>query len=96
MRRTKIDTNFIIAFLINILLNLEGSIPGIILLVLHYVFGISIWWSIGAFLIWILYLLVWMWVLGLVNKCSVPDKPKENKNPYSNKGYKPQFDKKDT
>ena len=44
MRRTKIDANFILSFLINI---------------------------------------------GFINTCSKPHKEKENKNPYSNKGYTP-------
>ena len=89
MRRTKIDTNFILSFLLNILLNIEGAIPGVILLILHFVLHISVWWAVGAFAIWILYLLIWMWVIGFINKCGKPDKPKENKNPYSKKGYTP-------
>ncbi len=87
MRRTKLDLNFFISFLLNVLLNLEGAIPGVILLILHFIFHISIWWAIGAFLAWIVYLLVWMWVLSLINKCSKPAKPKENKNPYSKKSF---------
>ena len=89
MRKTKMDANFIICFLINILLNFEGAIPGIILLILHFVLHISVWWAIGAFLLWIIYLLLWMLVVGFINRSSTPDKPKENKNPYSSKGYIP-------
>ena len=89
MRRTNKHSNFFLCFIINILLNFEGSIPGIILLILHFVLHISVWWSIGAFALWIIYMLIWMWVLGFVNKCSTPDVPKENKNPYSKKGYTP-------
>ena len=89
MRRTKVNTNFIFTILINMLINIDGAIPAIILLILHFIFNISIWWSIIAFLAWIIYLLVWMLVLGFANRCSTPDKPKENKNPYSSKGYVP-------
>ena len=89
MRRTKRHSNLFLCLLINILINFEGAIPGIILLVCYFIFHISIWWAISAFVLWILYLLIWMWVLGLVNKSSISDKPKENKNPYSKKGYTP-------
>ena len=87
MRRTKLDTNYILAFLLNLVLNIEGAIPGIVLLVLYFIFDISIWWAAGAFLAWILYLLIWMWVVGIINKCSKPEKQKENKNPYSKKSF---------
>ena len=89
VRRTKRHSNLFLCLLINILINFEGAIPGIILLVCYFIFHISIWWAISAFVLWILYLLIWMWVLGLVNKSSISDKPKENKNPYSKKGYTP-------
>ena len=89
MRRTKIDANFILSFLINILLNIEGAIPGVILLILHFALHISVWWAIGAFFVWILYLLIWMLVIGFINTCIKPHKEKENKNPYSNNGYTP-------
>ena len=90
MRRTKRSGNYFFCLLINILLNLDGAIPGVILLVLHFWLNISIWWSICAFAAWILYLMIWMIILGWAGRCSsIPDKPKENKNPYSSGPYKP-------
>lgn len=88
MRRTKRSGNFIFIFLLNMMLNLEGLIPAAILIALHFFLHISIWWGIGAFCLWILYLLIWMWILSWTSKSSnTPDKPKLNKNPYSSGPY---------
>lgn len=71
------------------LLNIEWSIPAWILLALHFIFDISIWWFVGAIGFWILVLICWMNIVGWAAECSsVPDKPKENKNPYSVKSTK--------
>lgn len=71
-------------------LNLEGLIPFVIILVLHFLFGISFWWAVLAFALWIIYLIVWMLIFRWANKSSsVSDKPKENKNPYSSGKYEP-------
>lgn len=76
--------------LINMLLNLEGLIPFAILLTLHFLLDISLWWAALAFALWILYLIIWMLIFGWVNKSSSTlDIPKENKNPYSSGKYKP-------
>ena len=74
--------------LINMLLNLEGLIPFAILIILHFWVGISIWWAVLAFALWIVYLIIWMLIFRWVNKSSsFSDKPKENKNPYSSGKY---------
>lgn len=65
------------------MLNLEGTIPAWILLILHFCIGISIFWFWLALALWIIYLLVWMKIIGWAGRCSTPDPPKENKNPYS-------------
>ena len=83
MRRTKRTGNFFLCLLINIMLNVEGSIPAWILLILHFCIGISIFWFWLALALWIIYLLVWMKIIGWAGRCSTPDPPKENKNPYS-------------
>lgn len=84
MRRTKRGGNFLLCLLFNMLLNLEWAIPGIILLVLHFWLGWSIWWSVAAFALWILIIIFWMFIIGWAGNCSnTPDPPKENKNPYS-------------
>lgn len=90
LRRTRRTGSFLLTLLINMLLNPEGLIPFVILLVLHFWLDISIWWAVIAFAIWILYLVIWMLVFRWIHKCSTtPDKPKENKNPYSAGKYKP-------
>ena len=86
MRRTKRSGGFFISLLINMFLNIEGVIPAVVLLVLHYYFDISVWWSVLALALWILYLIIWMLILGYVSRCSnTPDRKTVNKNPYSKK-----------
>ena len=76
MRNSKRSGSFFPCLFINMLMNIEGLLPAVILLVLHFWLKISVWWSVGAFIAWILYLIMW--------KCgSARDLPKENKNPYS-------------
>lgn len=84
MRRTNRNGSFILCLLINMLLNLEWAIPAVILLALHFLLGISVWWSAIALGLWILGLVLWMHIIGWAAGCgSSHDKPKENKNPYS-------------
>lgn len=66
------------------LLNFEGLIPAAVLLVLHFALGLPAWWSALAAAIWLLWLLIWMSIIGWAGRCgSKPDAPRENKNPYS-------------
>lgn len=84
MRTTKRNSGFLVCFLINAILNIDGLIPAGILLVLHFVFDISILWSILAAIVWLGVLIVKMLLLRWVNSCSnTPEKEKVNKNPYS-------------
>ena len=46
------------------LLNLEGLIPAVVLLVLHYVLGWPLWPTFAAVGLWVLYLIAWMAVIG--------------------------------
>lgn len=70
--------------LVNMLLNLGGSIPAWVLLALHFLLGISLWWFAAALGAWLLYLLLGMWFVGWAARCgNIKDPPKENKNPYS-------------
>ena len=86
--------SFFICLLINIVFNFEFAIPSIILLGLHFWLDISIWWSIGAFLLFIAGIIIWMLIIGWAGKLSnIPDKPKVNKNPYSSGPYKSLKDK---
>ena len=78
MRNSKRSGSFFPCLFINILMNIEGLLPTVILL------KISVWWSVGAFIAWILYLIMWMAFIGWAGKRgSARDLPKENKNPYS-------------
>ena len=87
MRKTKRNGSFFLCLLINMLLNIEGIIPAVILLVLHFWLGISIWWAAFALGAWIVGIIVWMRFIGWAGRVgSMPDMPKENKNPYSAKG----------
>lgn len=84
MHKTKQISNFFLWLCINMLLNLEGLIPAAVLFVLHVWFHISLWWSILAVCVWLLYLILWMAVIRWARKCgSVSSPPLENKNPYS-------------
>lgn len=86
MRRTRRSGSFFVCLLINLLLNLEGTIPAVILLALHFWLGISIWWFVGGLGAWVLSIIAGMWLMGWAVDCgSYKDPPKENKNPYSTK-----------
>lgn len=84
MRRAKRSGSFILCLLFNMLMNLEGLIPAAVLLILHFLFDWSIWWSVLAAAFWIVLIILWMLFIGWSGRCgSTPDTPKENKNPYS-------------
>ena len=84
MRRTRRDGSFALCLLINLLLNLEWSIPAWILLALHAWLGISVWWFVGGLCFWLATVLCGMWIMGWAADCGrQKDPPKENKNPYS-------------
>ena len=84
MRRAKRSGSFILCLLFNMLMNLEGLIPAAVLLILHFLFDWSIWWSVLAAALWIVLIILWMLFIGWSGRCgSTPDTPKEHKNPYS-------------
>lgn len=85
MKNGKTGGSFFLSFLFNLFLSFRWSIPAWILLVIHFIADISIWWFVAAILIWILVIFFWMAVIGWASRCSIPDPPKENKNPYSAK-----------
>ena len=85
MRRTNFTGNFFTALLVNMLLNLEWSIPAWIFLALHFIFGLSIVFFIAALAVWILVIIFWMKVIGWASNCKTPPTPK-NINPYSSSG----------
>ncbi len=84
MRKAKRDGSFLLCLLFNIILNFEGLIPAAVLLALHFWLDISVWWSVLAVALWIAGIALYMLVIGWAARCgNTPDKPKENKNPYS-------------
>ena len=84
MRRTGNRGGFLLCLLINLVLNLEWSIPPWILLGLHFWFGLSLWWFIGGLALWVLRVLAGMLFMSWAADCgNMRDPPKENKNPYS-------------
>lgn len=54
MRKTIRKTSTALTILINLLMNLEWLIPSVILLVLHFTLGISVWWAALGLLLWII------------------------------------------
>lgn len=84
MKRLRNSGNFFLALLVNMILNLEWTIPAWILLACHYFFDWKILWFWIALGVWLLNILLWMDILGWAARCgSEKDPPKENKNPYS-------------
>ena len=85
MRRTSRDSGLWLCFVINLFLNAEAAIPAVVLFILHFCIGLSLWWAALALGLWIIYALVITFFFSWVSKCgSEPLPPKENKNPYSN------------
>ena len=84
MRRIISSNSFVISLLLNIFLNIDGVIPAVILLILHFVFDWSILWFWAALVVWFLWILISMIILsfvsGVVDGNTVE---RENKNPYS-------------
>ena len=90
MRRIRKIGNFFLALLFNMLFHFEGTVPAWILLACHFLFDWSIWLFWIALGLWLFNILFWMDIVGWATRCgSEPDKPKENKNPYSVGAQKP-------
>ncbi|MBQ7299614.1 MAG: hypothetical protein IJW77_07220 [Clostridia bacterium] len=88
MKRVRFNGNGMLALLINLLLHLEWSIPAWILLILHFLIGLSVLWFWAALAAWICGILLWSYLVGRLygwaNRCAdTPDPPKKNVNPYS-------------
>ncbi len=92
MRRSSRTGSFFLILLFNIMLNFRLTIPGWILLILHFIIPQYIkWWYclvyFGAFL---LYMIIWMLVIRGIARwanSAGPTPPVKNKNPYSVKTY---------
>lgn len=86
MRRTRRSGGFFLCLLLNLFLNAEGAIPAVVLLGLHFWLGWSLWWAVGALLLWITWLCLGTLLIRFANRCGNTPAPKQaNKNPYSAK-----------
>lgn len=85
MRRTHRGGGRLLSFIINFLINAELTIPAWILLALHFVFGISLWWFIGVLALYTVWIILLTFVINWAASGAEPDAPRENKNPYSKK-----------
>lgn len=77
MRKTKRSGGFFLCLLLNMFSNLEGLIPAVILLVLHFWLGWSVWWAGVAAAVWVLWLVIWMKLIGWAGDCSSTPDPKK-------------------
>lgn len=85
-KRFKSNGGFFIALGFNLIFNLEWTIPAWIFLALHFAFDISMWWFIGAIIIWVSIIALYTAFLCWVSRASnTPEIKKKNKNPYSAK-----------
>ena len=64
MRNSKQCGSFFPCLFINVLMNIGGLLPAAVLLVLHFWLKISVWWPVGAFIAWVLYLIMWVSFIG--------------------------------
>lgn len=89
MRTVKRKTNIISTILFNLLLNLEGLLPSLIFVALHFIFDISLIWA-GVFAaFWFIGIVVKTLLLSYAVRCGNEKTPyRENKNPYSSGKYK--------
>lgn len=100
MKKSSRAGSFFVVLLCNILLNFRLTIPGWILLILHFVIPEYIrWWYglayFGAFLLYMLIRMLILRALGRWVSTAAPAPPIVNRNPYSSKGYDPIDGKKD-
>ena len=90
-KRPQINGGFFAALGINLIFDLEWTIPAWLALAAHFFFDVSLWWFAGALAVWVVAVAiktaVFSWLIKVGN---TPDPPKENKNPYSSSKYKPQ------
>jgi len=90
VKYVKKGSGFLLSFFINLLFNLEWAIPAVICFVLHFIFGISLWWTAGFIALWLIVVLARTSLLFALNRVgNMPEKQRENKNPYSSGPYKP-------
>ena len=80
MRKGNKAGSLLLGYLVNIVFTFHWSIPAWILLALHFILGISIWWFVAALAAWLVGIILFMTVIGWASKCTVPVPERENKN----------------
>jgi len=85
MHKWREHRNLLLCLLLNMVFNLDGTVPAWIFLALHFWLDISIGWFWLALGVWFLLIVLRMLLFMWANRCASPDRPKENKNPYSSK-----------
>lgn len=87
MRRMRNDGGFLLCLIVNLIFNIEWSIPAWICLAVHFIWDLSIWYFIVLIGIWFLYILIVTCVLCWISRCgNEPIMENKNVNPYSKKG----------
>lgn len=75
---------FVFSLLVILLFSLEGFVPALILVGLHFILGWSLWWAALAAVVWIAIVTLRVAFISWVARCgNTPAPPQENKNPYS-------------
>ena len=75
----------VLFFFLNLLFHWRWSIPAWILLICHFAFGISIWWFVGAIILFVVCVELYALLIGgMIRLGNADEAPKQNKNPYSN------------
>ena len=87
MRKINCSENvggFLLSLLLNMVFNLEWTVPAWILLAMHFILGWHIKWFFIALAAWLAVILIKMLLLRSLNRIGNERDPiKENKNPYS-------------
>ena len=84
MRHTDRSGGFWLTFVLNLILNFEGALPALALLILHYALGWQLWFVWLALGIWAGVIFIGSLVIVWAADCSNRPAPqRENKNPYS-------------
>ena len=82
--------SYLLSLGLTILYTPRWLIPPAITLILHFVAGISLWWTLGAVILILAVVFLRHLLLRSLNRAgNLPEKKTINKNPYSSKGYKP-------
>ena len=86
MTRKHTFNDIMLCVLFNMFTEIKYLIPAVLLFILHFITGMSLLFSLLAFLIWIIYVLIRTAIIAFANKYNeVEIVHHDNKNPYSAK-----------